>query len=285
MKEPVVFLPDLPNVAFNRDAAMQYLADSGPNDGATDEVEEKAVFEEGPLHGRNAEELIESYTASRLVRAYAPISECLVMELVDKQIVPLSRDHFPSWTALRTYCGTEAAQCMRLLSALSLKSCRCPPKLTKTKEGVVVVFTGHGKAAAGSAVIFSPSLGGEEHMDLDLAAKNLSEVGGSFDAEAQNKEVREGIIVCLDVSDSMGLHSSFEEDQETGLGEGSSDEEEEPSNDSEEARQRHLKRFALQPSRSANDSTTLRFARAGSLRKRGVARFCCTGASYRQRLP
>ena len=247
MKEPVVFLPDLPNVAFNRDAVMQYLADNRPNDGATDEVEEKAVFEEGPLHGRTAEELIESYTASRLVRAYAPISECLVMELVDKQIVPLSRDQFPSWTALRTYCGTEAAQCMRLLSALSLKSCRCPPKLTKTKEGVVVVFTGHRKAAAGSAVIFSPSLGGEEHMDLDLAAKNLSEVGGSFDAEAQNKEVREGIIVCLDVSDSMGLHSSFEEDQETGLGEGSSDEEEEPSNDSEEARQCHLKRFALQP--------------------------------------
>ena len=220
---------------------LQYLAEKI----VLDEEDPDACEE--VLRGRAAEELVESLTLSRLARAYAPMTECLVMEASPSPSVAVSSDLFPSWTSLRKYCGTEAAQCMRLLSVLSLKSCRCPPKLTKTKEGVVVVFTGHGKSAAGSAVIFDPCLGSEEHMDLDVAAKNLSEMGTSFDTELQEKELLEGIIVCLDVSDSMSKHSSFERDHDSGMFQESQDLEQDPSDDSAEALQRHLKRFDLQP--------------------------------------
>ena len=231
-------------MAFNQEAALQYLSNSP---GETTSDEEAVPGESEVLHGRAAEELMESHALSRLVRAYAPMAECLVMEAAQAPSVPLSRDQLPSWTNLRKNCGTEAAQCMRLLSALSLKSCRCPPKLTKTRDGVVVVFTGHGKSAAGSAVIFDPGMGAEEHMDLDMAAKSLSEVGTNFDIELQEKEVLEGIIVCLDVSDSMCKHSSFERDEETGLGEENHEIEQDPSDDSTEALQRHLRRFAALP--------------------------------------
>ncbi|CAE7672334.1 unnamed protein product [Symbiodinium sp. CCMP2592] len=263
LKEPVFCLRDVPDTGFNREAALQCLSESAAEKIVLDEDGEPDAWESEVLRGRAAEELVESLTLSRLVRAYAPMTECLVMEASPPPSVAVSSDQFPSWTSLRKHCGTEAAQCMRLLSVLSLKSCRCPPKLTKTKEGVVVVFTGHGKSAAGSAVIFDPCLGSEEHMDLDVAAKNLSEIGTSFYAELQEKELLEGIIVCLDVSDSMSKHSSFERDDVAGMLQESQDLEQNPSDDSAEALQRHLKRFDLQPGMAyirqiVQERTTLR---------------------------
>lgn len=210
LQEPAYFM-DRPEMVVNRSAAEKVMSQLHAG------LEMETNFrlnEDDKAYWRSCEvnDLQDARHLSRLVKIYSGLSDCLVLRVPPSngETIALSARSFPTWTKLRMCCGkTAKSSCLHLIGALSLKTCHSPPKLTRTKEGHVVVFTGHGKSSAGNCVIFSP-LGREQHMDLDQVAKALADLESDH---RDDRELREGVIVCLDISDSMGLKSTFPADK------------------------------------------------------------------------
>ncbi|CAL1128722.1 unnamed protein product [Cladocopium goreaui] len=212
LQEPAYFM-DRPEMVINRFAAEKVISQLQAG------LEMETNFrldEDDEAYWRTCEvnDLQDARHLSRLVKIYSRLSACLVLRVAPSngETIALSARSFPTWTKLRMCCGkTAKSSCLHLIGALSLKTCHSPPKLTRTKEGHVVVFTGHGKSiGAGHCVIFSPLQGSEEHMDLDQVAKALADLESDH---RDDRELQEGVIVCLDISESMGLKSTFPADQ------------------------------------------------------------------------
>ncbi|CAL1174171.1 unnamed protein product, partial [Cladocopium goreaui] len=212
LQEPAYFL-DQPEMIFNRSAAEHVISQLQ----AGIDMETTFHLDEAYWRTRAVQDLQDAMHMSRLVKIFSPLSACLVLsfQTPDGDAVALSARSFPTWTELRISFGKEdtsgTSSCLKLIGALSLKNCHSPPKLTRTKEGHVVVFTGHGKSSgAGHCVIFSPLQGSEAHMDLDQVAKDMAHLDSEH---RDDRELQEGVIICLDTSNSMCLKSSFPTDR------------------------------------------------------------------------
>eukprot|EP01120_Amphizonella_sp_Union-15-10_P007836 TRINITY_DN2696_c0_g1_i5.p1 TRINITY_DN2696_c0_g1~~TRINITY_DN2696_c0_g1_i5.p1 ORF type:complete len:1420 (+),score=325.81 TRINITY_DN2696_c0_g1_i5:55-4314(+) len=92
-------------------------------------------------------------------------------------------------------------KCLRLVPSLALNRSKSP-SLTKGSNGQVNVYTGPEPCSVGTVILYDPLSGESKGVNPNILAKSLNDPSG-MEFMADDREVLEAIMVCLDVSSSM----------------------------------------------------------------------------------
>ncbi len=117
----------------------------------------------------------------------------------------------PSWPAMVAIARRETS--LILVSPLALVGA-ARPSLTKDELGHVAIFTGRGKSADAATELFCPIRGGERAVDAQKVAAALAALGSDELDESDmmvQRTPNEGILLCLDVSNSMQGRAGFKD--------------------------------------------------------------------------
>ncbi len=139
---------------------------------------------------------------SDLLALHVYKQSCLVLDRTNDNEMKDDQNDIPLWS----FILKQIRQC-RLLSIYSSNQFRFAPNpcLTLNQNNELCVFSGWEPCSA-DIVLFSPSLGREEILNPNKLSQSLN-----LDFDLQDDRIPiEGLMICLDVSQSMDSTSGFE---------------------------------------------------------------------------